>query len=91
MEAYNEYHNKGFEVFQISLDKKLETLKPAIEKDKLPWKTQACDYKSWESPVAQLYMVNEIPQNFLLEKTGKIVAINCNGDALKKELQKIYK
>jgi len=89
--AYNEYHKKGFEVFQVALDKKIETLKPAIAKDKLPWNVQTCDFKSWDSPVAQLYMVNEIPQNFLIDKTGKIIAINCNGDALKKELKKIYK
>jgi len=91
VKVYNAYHTKGFDIFQVSLDKTIDALKEAISKDALPWKTQTCDFKSWESPIAQLYLVKEIPQNFLIDKEGKIIAINCNGNTLNKELKKILK
>jgi len=91
VKVYNVYHDKGFDIFQVSLDKTTEALIEAVKKDALPWKTQTCDFKSWDSPIAQLYLVKEIPQNFLIDKNGKIIAINCNGNTLNKELKKVLK
>ena len=88
--CYNSFHSKGFEVFQVSLDKTIEPLQQAVQHDKLPWNIQTCDFKSWESPAAQLYLVNEIPQNFLIDRTGKIIGINYNERNLEKELKKIF-
>ena len=91
VEVYSAYRLKGFDIFQVSLDKSNSDLQSAIKQDALTWKTQTCDLKSWDSPVAQLYIVNEIPQNFLIDKKGIIVAINCNGNTLNKTLKKILK
>jgi len=88
---YNVYKKRGFDVFQVSLDKNGEALNQAIKKDVLPWETQTCDFQSWNSPIAQLYLVKEIPQNFLIDKNGIIVAINCNGNTLNRKLLKILK
>lgn len=86
--AYNQFKDKGFTVLGVSLDEDGDAWKKAIEKDKLTW-TQVSDLQGWTSSVAQLYNVQSIPANFLIDKTGKIVASNLRGEALKAKLAEI--
>ena len=87
---YNEYKDKGFEIYQISVD----TSKPAwietVQKQKLPW-ISVCDFLGTASPAVQLYNIQTIPQSFLVDKQGNIVARNAYGDNLRKELSKLLK
>lgn len=78
---YKKYSAKGFEVFAVSLDVKKEAWLKAIKKDRLTY-TQVIDPAGWNSKVAERYYVDMIPANFLLDKSGKIVAINLEGKAL---------
>lgn len=48
----------------------------AIEKDNLEWTYHVSDLKKWESEAAALYGVRSIPQTFLIDREGKIAAIN---------------
>ncbi len=48
----------------------------AIEKDNLKWESHVSDLKKWESAAAALYGVTSIPRTFLLDRDGKIAAIN---------------
>ena len=75
---YKKYRANGFEVFAVSLDVKKEAWLKAIKKDKLTY-TQVNDNTGWNSKIAELYFVDMLPTNFLLDKTGKIVAINIEG------------
>jgi peroxiredoxin len=83
--AYNKFKNKNFTVLGISLDQEKEAWLKAIEKDKLTW-TQLSDLKSWGNEVAQLYRVQGIPQNFLIDPNGKIVGKNLRGEELEAKL-----
>ena len=89
-EIYAKYKSKGFEIYQVSVD----TSKPAwveiVQSQKLPW-ISVCDFKGASSIAVQLYGVVGIPQNFLLDREGNIVAMNAYGDDLKKELAKLMK
>ena len=87
--AYARYHDKGFEIFQVSLDKTKPEWMAAIKQDGLNW-IHVSDLKFWSSPVARLYGVQSIPANFLLDKEGKIVASNLRGAALEEELAKLF-
>ena len=78
---YKKYKEKGFEVFAVSLDVKKDAWIKAIKKDKLTY-TQVMDIGGWNSKVAERYFVDQIPTSFLLDKTGKIVAINLDGKEL---------
>ena len=78
---YKKYKAKGFEVFAVSLDVKKEAWLRAIKKDRLTY-TLVVDGKGWQSPVAERYFVDQSPTNFLLDRSGKIVAINLEGKAL---------
>jgi peroxiredoxin/formylmethanofuran dehydrogenase subunit D len=92
VEAFNKYKDKGFNVLGVSLDRpgqKDRWLK-AIEDDKLAW-TQVSDLKFWDNDVAKQYGIQSIPQNFLLDPEGKIIAKNLRGEELQKKLAEIFK
>jgi thiol-disulfide isomerase/thioredoxin len=78
---YKKYKDSGFEVFGVSLDVNKPLWLKAIKRDKLTY-TQVIDSDGWLSKVAEKYYVDAIPTNFLLDKTGKIVAINLEGKEL---------
>ncbi|MET0463563.1 MAG: TlpA disulfide reductase family protein [Chitinophagaceae bacterium] len=90
--AYNKFKDKDFTVLGVSLDRpgaKEKWLK-AIHDDQLTW-THVSDLNFWDNEVAKLYDVKAIPQNFLLDKDGKIVAKNVRGEELQTTLEEIIK
>jgi peroxiredoxin len=90
--AYNKFKDKGFTVLGVSLDQpgKKDAWLGAIAKDGLAW-TQVTDLKFWNNEVAQLYKIRSIPQNFLIDPTGKIAATNLRGEALQAKLAELLK
>jgi peroxiredoxin len=89
---YNEYKAKNFDILGVSLDneKAREKWLKAIQDDQLAW-TQVSDLKGWSNQVALLYRVQAIPQNFLVDPSGKIVATNLHGEELKTTLAQFIK
>ncbi len=87
---YNQYKDKGFEIFGVSLDQDRAKWLKAIEADKLTW-PHVSDLKGWESSAASLYGVTAIPQTVLLDKEGKIIAKNLRGAALEEKLASLLK
>ena len=90
--AYNKFKDKGFTVLGVSLDQpgKKDAWLAAIAKDGLAW-TQVSDLKFWNNDVAVLYGVRSIPQNFLIDPTGKIAATNLRGEELQAKLAELLK
>jgi len=91
VKAYQKFHGKGFTVLSVSLDqpgKKANWLN-AIHHDQLTW-TQVSDLQFWNNAVAVLYGIKAIPQNFLIDKNGKIIAVNIKGDDLNKKLEELF-
>ncbi len=88
--AYNQFKNKNFTILSISLDQDKESWLQAIKKDHLAW-THVSDLKYWGNEVAQMYHVQSIPQNFLLDPNGNIIAKNLRGEDLKAKLTELLK
>lgn len=86
--AYKKYHEKGFEIFGVSLDESKEKWLEAIEKDGLTW-SHVSDLKGWGNEVAKLYGVQGIPHSVLVDKDGNIVAKNLRGEELHKKLEEV--
>ena len=82
---------KGFDIYSVSLDKNKEAWIAAIAKDQLTWENHVSDLKGWQSSAGADYQVNFIPQNFLINEKGIIVAKNLRGEELDKELDKLLK
>ncbi|MFM8485865.1 MAG: TlpA disulfide reductase family protein, partial [Bacteroidota bacterium] len=89
VEMYKKYKSKGFEVFSVSLDRPDGKDKwiQAIQQDGLVWDNHVSDLKFWESAPAATYGVRSIPRTFLINREGKIVAVNPR-DNLEAELTK---
>ena len=86
---YSKYHDKGFEVFSVSLDSDAASWKRAIEADKLVWPNHVSDLKKWQSQAAAIYGVRSIPSTFLLDKEGRIVQRDLRGADLEKAVKQL--
>ncbi|HNR15040.1 MAG TPA: TlpA disulfide reductase family protein [Chitinophagaceae bacterium] len=87
VKAYNKFKDKNFTILGVSLDRpgqKDEWMK-AVMKDNLTW-TQVSDLMFWNSPVVQLYGIEGIPYNVLVDPDGKIIAESLRGPALEEKL-----
>ena len=86
---YSQYHDKGFEVFSVSLDSDAASWKRAIEADKLVWPNHVSDLKKWQSQAAAIYGVRSIPSTFLLDKEGRIVQRDLRGADLERAVKQL--
>ncbi len=88
--AYNQFKDKGFTVFGVSLDRSKEDWLKAISEDGLTW-THVSDLKFWQSEAAKTYSITSIPFSLLLDPNGVIIAKNLRGAALDAKLAEIFK
>ncbi len=87
---YNEYKDKGFEILSVSIDKNTTQWKNAIRQDGYTW-GNVCDLNGYGGPTAALYTVTAIPNSFLLDKNGRIIAKNLRGKNLESKLAELMK
>ena len=92
VKAFSKYRDKGFTVLGVSLDRPGQKEKwiKAVHDDQLTW-THVSDLKFWENAVAKQYGIQAIPQNYLLDPEGKIIAKGIRGDELVKKLEEIFR
>ncbi len=87
--AYNRFKSKGFEIYSVSLDGDRDRWVDAIKQDNLTWAYHVSDLKNWQSQAAKLYQVQAIPQQYLIDRDGKIKAVAKAGFSLDAELEKM--
>lgn len=91
--AYNKYkdskfvNGKGFTIYNVSLDSNKDAWMKAIQADGLVWPNHVSDLGGWQSRGAQIYGVNSIPANYLIDGRGVIVGTNLRGPALDQALE----
>lgn len=73
VKVYNTYKDKGLAIVGISLDQQKESWKKAIDNDQLDW-IHVSHLKRWDDPIAAIYGVRSIPQLFLLDENGVVIA-----------------
>lgn len=86
---YDMYHWQGFDIFQVSLDLRQDEWTEAIRKDRLGRWKHVSDLKYRDSEVVQSFGLTEIPASFLLDREGRVVAVNLRGDDLGKKLAEL--
>ncbi|HAX92878.1 MAG TPA: hypothetical protein DCY25_02835 [Bacteroidales bacterium] len=91
VKAWDLYHGKGFQIFQVSLDKTRDAWIKGIEDDGLGRWIHVSDLGYWNSSVVPLYKIESIPASYLLDKDGRIIATNLRGDALQRKLAELFK
>ena len=89
VKLYNNYHERGFDIFGVSFDSNRERWLRAIQEDSLTW-THVGDLKGWDNSAGKLYGIRSIPANVLLDTTGMIIAKNLRGDDLRAKLAELF-
>jgi thiol-disulfide isomerase/thioredoxin len=87
IKAYNKHHSNGFEVIGVSLDQDEQKLKSFLKVKEIPW-PQYFDGKEWQNKLAAKYGIDSVPATFLLDRQGKIIAQDLQGEALEEALTK---
>jgi peroxiredoxin len=90
LKAYNRFHDKNLEIISVSVDDNKDAWLKAVQEDGLPW-VQVSDLQGMKNNVAAMYGITAVPQNFLVDPSGMIIARNLRGDALMEELAKHLK
>ena len=88
VKTYEKYRPKGFEIFAVSQDITKTSWLKAIEKDKLPW-LQVSDLKGRDNSASLIYGINAIPDNFLIDQNGIIIARYLRGEKLNDKLDEL--
>lgn len=90
-QAYEEWHEHGFEIIAFSTDEDLDALKAMIDKEKLPW-LNASEKLSLERNLAdsrKRYKIDAFPTSILIGKDGKVIRADARGGILNLELAKL--
>ena len=84
---YQLYKDKNFEVVSVSLDEEEDAWRKAIKEDKLNGTLLlAKDSKK----IKKDYAFSTVPYMVLLDKEGKVIALNLKGEALQEKLKTIF-
>ena len=89
--VYKKYHDKGFNIIQVSLDRPGQKEKwiEAIAQDNLGEWNHVSNLMFWQDPIAAEYGIQAIPAAFLLDENGKIVAKNLRGKELEEKVSEL--
>lgn len=86
---YEQYHSRGFEIYQVSFDNDIEDWSRAIRFDELPW-INVSDLKYPNSPVISHFNIQKLPANYLLDREGSIIGKDFTGRTLKIKLTQLF-
>lgn len=87
-EAYKAFHDKGFEIYGVSLDHNPEAWKAYVKEHEMNW-TNVLRAGDAGNAAVEAYAVQSIPSNFLISPEGKIVATQLRGEEVMAKLQEL--
>ncbi len=90
VETYKRYKEAGFKIFSVLLDFSKEDWEKAIKDDHIAW-PQVSDLNGRNSTAGIIYGVNAIPDNFLIDADGNIIAKYLWGEPLKDAVEQALK
>ena len=86
--AYEKFHNKGFEIYAISIDHERDTWTKVIKEKELQWVNVLREF----SEATALYGVRGVPSNYLIDcSNGIIIANHLRGEELLNKLEEVIK
>ena len=83
---YKKYNSSGLQIIGVSLDRTKEQWEKAILDDNLPW-IHVSNLDFWNDPIARQYSIRAIPQSFLLDENGYVIAKNLRGLNLEEKVE----
>ena len=87
LRVYEDYHDKGFEIVGVSLDKDETALKNFVERENMAW-PQYFDGQGWGAKWAAEFNISSIPAMYLVDKKGILRDIDARAD-LEEKVRKL--
>jgi len=82
----------GFEIVSIAIELDENRASRAIKQDALSWEYHIVDIgqslRFFDAPISDLWGVNQVPTNFLLNREGEIIGYNLSSEELRDRLSK---
>lgn len=88
--VYGRYHDRGLEIYQVSLDQSKLLWEDAVLKDKLTW-TNVCDLQGIASTAARLYNIRTVPSNYIIARNGELIGKDLWGTRLDERMAEIFR
>jgi thiol-disulfide isomerase/thioredoxin len=92
LDAYREYHDKGFEVIGVCLDNDRKLADQVIRQTGMTWPQVFADTPAgngWAHPLQLKYAILGIPRAILVDQKGNVVTMLARGPLLDAQLQKL--
>ena len=89
LQNWKKYHDDGFEVIAISVDRDLEALHDFVNQEQPPWTVVADNHPNNTKSMGAKYGIRGIPAFILIGKDGQVAAVNCRGQQLGKQLDRL--
>lgn len=87
---YKQYHSKGLEIYQVSIDTSRLLWEDASRADNITW-VNVCDLQGTQCPALTLYNVNSIPSNYILDRDGRLVGKDLVATRLDNRMAELLK
>ena len=84
---YAAYHQRGFDIVGISLDRNPNALTAYLKQQEIPWVNLYEHGGGGSHPVAKQYGISAIPTMFFVDKEGKVVSLRARGTELRNLLE----
>ncbi|MEG2282802.1 MAG: TlpA disulfide reductase family protein, partial [Rikenellaceae bacterium] len=87
-QIYEQTKDKGFEIYQVSLDENKAEWIGAVISQAIPW-ISVRDPQGAYSTVARNYNISTMPANFLIDREGNIAGKNIWGTDLTNKINSL--
>jgi peroxiredoxin len=89
-EMWADLSERGMAVYQVSLDTDKALWVSTVQEQRMPW-ASLCDFRGAATPAAGLYNLQGVPANFVIDRSGRVVAKNLYGDPLRRKVEELLK
>jgi thiol-disulfide isomerase/thioredoxin len=90
VQLYQKYKSSGMTIFSVSIDEEAGRWFDAVQEDKLMWPNHVNEIDGLKGVSCTSYYINEIPNNYLIDSNGIVVARNLHGQALQEFVAKYF-
>lgn len=81
--VYDTYKDQGFDIIGVSLDDEKSALRNYIKENNIQWQ-QIYSGERWENdPLAQQFKITGVPEQWLIDRDGKLISHKARGEDLK--------
>ena len=87
---YEDYHDRGFEIYQVSLDVDKALWARVVKQQNLPW-INVCDSRGSASPYTLLYNIASVPAVYVICDGDLVDGSMADEKAFRKKLDQLLK